>query len=392
MENSQAEPKEIAGERIWAEIDIRRIRENIRLIKEFSRAKKLLLAVKADAYGHGAKEIAPFLQRDCDFFGVASVEEGISLRENGVTKSEILILSPIPYSSIPPLFQYHLIPTISEKSFLRLLIRETERRKRRISVFLEIDTGMGRTGFLPEEARKVIPEILNNPFLDLKGIFSHFSSSDSDFSFTKNQISLFKENIKGITKRGVLFSLANSSGIINFPDSHLQLIRPGLLAYGIIPNTFKSVPEAVLTLLRRIQPALSLYSRVVGLRNLPKGSGVSYGRRFICEKDSLIAVVSCGYGDGIPYNLTNRGEVLLNGKRAKMVGAVCMDLLMVDVSEIEGVRIGNRVTLIGEEGKERIRVSDVAFWANTIPYEITCRISPRVRRVFKEGKRIIKIR
>ncbi|MEO0102729.1 MAG: alanine racemase [candidate division WOR-3 bacterium] len=381
----------IAGERIWAEIDINCLRENIRLIKKITKGKKILLAVKADAYGHGAKEIAPYLEGEVDCFGVASVEEGIALRENGTNRTDVLILSPVPYPEIPYLLEYNLIPTVTEENFLPLLTRVAKKRNKIVPVYLEIDTGMGRTGILPETAKKIIPEILRNPYMKLVGIFSHFPAADCDFSFTKEQITQFKDFIKKLPKGKYLLSLANSAGLINFPVSHLQMVRPGLLAYGIIPEIIAG-KEKLSPILSKVKPVLALYSRVVNLRHLPKGASISYGRRFILPKASLIAVISAGYGDGIPYSLTNRGEVLIKGKRVKMVGAVCMDLFMIDVSEVEGVKIGDRVTIIGENGEERIKVTDVAFWANTIPYEITCRISPRVRRVFKEGEKILKVR
>lgn len=382
----------ITGERIWAEIDVNHIRENIRLIKEITKGKKVLLAVKADAYGHGAKEIAPHLQEEVDYFGVASVEEGIALRENGTNRTNVLILSPVPYPAIPYLFEYNLIPTVTEENFLRLLTRAAQKRNKMVPVYLEVDTGMGRTGVLPKTAKKIIPEILRNSYIKLVGIFSHFPSADCDFSFTGDQINQFKDFIKEIPGKGkYLLSLANSSGLINFPISHFHMVRPGLLAYGIIPEIITH-KESLSPILSKIKPALALYSRIVNLRHLPKGASIGYGRRFILPKDSLIAVVSAGYGDGIPYSLTNRGEVLVKGKRAKIVGSVCMDLFMIDLSEIGGVKIGDWVTIIGENGPERIKVTDVAFWANTIPYEITCRISPRVRRVFKEGEKILTVR
>ncbi len=383
------------GERIWAEIALENLKENIRLIKRETSAPRLLLAVKADAYGHGAVEIAQYLKGEVSCFGVASVEEGISLREKG-TKGEILVLSPLPYSRIPLLFEYALMPTVTEEDFLRLLAKEAKRLRKVISVYLEVDTGMGRTGLLPEAARKAIDLILDSPLIRLVGIFSHFPSADSERDFTLGQISSFRKFIGEVREKlkpPVFFSLANSAGIINFPSSHLQMTRPGLLAYGIAPESLNSGKrEGRENLASKVRPVLSLYSRIVNLRHLPKGASVSYNRRFKTERDSLIGVVACGYGDGVPYNLTNRGEVLVKGKRARIVGQVCMDLMMVDLSSLKGVKIGDRVTLIGQEGKEEITVKDLAFWANTIPYEILCRISPRVKRVFKEKGRVLWVR
>ncbi len=384
------------GERIWAEIDLRQIKKNLQVLKRLTGVKNILLAVKADAYGHGAKEIAAYLDGEVAGFGVASVEEGIALRQNGTKKSNILVLSPVPYELVPQLFEYRLMPTITEKEILNLLIKEAKRLNKRIAVHLEVDTGMGRTGLSRKEMAEILPLLRENNFIKLAGIFSHFPAADSDFAFTNYQIQTFRQFIKKTLPNknaGVLCHLANSAGVVNFPDSYLDMIRPGLIVYGIVPENWWNSP-----LFRKmgrvevIRPVLSLYSRVLNLRRFPRGISISYERRFFTTRDSLIAVIAAGYGDGVPYHLTNRGKVLIRGKEARIVGQVCMDLLMADVSDCPEVKIGDKVTLIGKDGKEEIKVTDLAFWANTIPYEITCRISPRVARVFKEGEKILKIR
>ncbi|MCX7785956.1 MAG: alanine racemase [candidate division WOR-3 bacterium] len=380
--------------RIWAKIDFDALRHNLTQIKNSTSNKKILLAIKADAYGHSAKEIALELQDEVAMLGVAGVEEGISLRYGGV-KTPILILSPIPYSEIDMLWEYDLIPTVSEMGFAKALWQSTKIKGADIHIHIEIDTGMGRTGLDYESAFENIQVIASYKSLIIDGIYTHFPSADSDWDFTLMQIEKFESLIAKLRTCGftnILFHASNSAGYLNFPNADFDMIRPGLAVYGVLPNNQK--PEArQLDLL----PVMSLYSRIVNLRSVPPGRSISYDRKYFTARDSLIAVVTAGYGDGYPYGLDNKGEVLVqtidgNTKRAKIVGNICMDLIMIDVTDIPNVRIGDEVALFGTLGKETISVREVASWAKTIPYEITSRISPRVPRVFFKNQKIVAIR
>jgi alanine racemase len=382
--------------RIWAEIDFNALRNNLNLIKQTLGNKKILLAIKADAYGHGANEIASELQNDVDLLGVAGVEEGISLRYGGIN-TPVLILSPIPYFEIDLLWEFNLMPTIGEMDFAKYLFESTKKIGADIHVHIEVDTGMGRTGLDYDKALEQIQEIASYTSLIIDGVFTHFPSADSDLDFSKEQIGKFNNLCDKLNQSGInnfLRHASNSAGFLNFPNADFDMIRPGLSVYGIYPK--KSVND-----IRKIslEPVMSLRSRVVNLRFVSQGQSISYDRKYFTKRDSIIAVITAGYGDGYPFALQN-GEVIIHvsegseihSKRAKIVGNICMDLIMIDVTGLHGVKIGDIVTLMGAANNEKISAYDLAKWANTIPYEITCGISPRVPRVFLKDQKIASIR
>ena len=376
------------AQRIWAGINLDALDENLKTVKQVLDGKKILLAIKADAYGHGAKEIAAHLDGKVDMFGVAGVEEGINLRANSGIRTPIIILSPIPYSGIETLFSYNLTPSITEKEFARALALAARKHQRPIKVHIEVDTGMGRTGLPFEEAVEIITQINSEPYLKVEGVFTHFPAADIDFSFSRQQIDKFislTESLAKVQVKPIIRHTANSAGFLNFTESYFDMIRPGLIIYGIHPNqaTNQNLP---------LKPVMSLRTRVVNLHKIPKGNSISYERTFFTKRDSLIAVITAGYGDGYPWSLSNAGEVIVSGQRAKIVGNVCMDLTMIDVTDLDGVKIGDIVTLIGTSGDETISVNELAKWAKTIPYEIITRISPRVPRVFIKEGRVQKVR
>lgn len=373
--------------RVWAEINLDALKSNFRVTKDLLGRKKILVVLKADAYGHGSKEVAECLAREgVNMLGVASIEEGIELRKEGI-KTPILILSPMPYDGVEGIFEYSLTPTVTELQFAKILTREAKKWGVRIKIHIEMDTGMGRTGFSMDEALDFIKEGKKNPHLELEGVFTHFPAADSDREFTVFQIKRFDNLLKRLSQIGVnppLAHTANSAAFLNTRKSWFDMIRPGLIIYGIPPaKTNENI---------RLKPVLNLKTRVVNLRYLPEGSSVSYNRTFFTKADAKIAVLSVGYGDGYPRALSNKGEVLLKGRRVKIVGTVCMDLTMIDVGEFKDVRVDDEVTLIGGIEKEIITVADVARWADTIPYEITSRISPRVPRVYIEDGKIKKVK
>ncbi|RKX69383.1 alanine racemase [candidate division WOR-3 bacterium] len=361
--------------RTWAEIDLDRLSRNFARIKAMVGDAKVLAAVKADAYGHGAVQIARRLEKEgIDFFGVAGVEEGIELRESGINKP-ILILSPLPFDLIPLVFEYNLIPTLSESAMIERFA-QFSKKYGELEVHVEVDTGMTRTGFSSHLAADRIRRIFKTPGLRLGGIFSHFAVAESDPEFTSHQFNLLRSIVDELRADGIhppLIHIANSAGLINFPYSHLDLVRPGLALYGLVDG---------------FEPILKLKSRVVNLRRVKKGTGISYGLKFRTQRDSHIATISAGYGDGIPRSVSNRGEVMIRGKRAPIVGVVCMDLFMVDVTDIDGVALNDEVTIIGDE----LPAYELAGWANTIVYELVTNIGPRVPRLFFEDGKIIEIR
>ncbi len=374
--------------RTWAEIYLDRLIDNYLLIRKMIDNKKIMAAIKADAYGHGAVEIARTLQQfGVDMFGVASTEEGIELRVAGIN-AKIIILSPVMDNQIDGIIEYNLIPTISEFAFFKKLNQKLQKLKKPILVHIEVDTGMTRTGFPYEETFNAVKKINHSPYIKIEGIFSHFPLADSDGAFSKKQIKNFSQligQLHNVKIRPKFIHLANSSGIFRFPDSHFNLVRPGITLYGLTPS-FR------ILLNENFKPVMSLKSRIVNLRRVPTGTPISYGHTYRTKRKSTIATVSVGYGDGYPRLLSNNAEVLCHGKRAKIVGAICMDLMMIDVTDIPQARLGDVVTLIGKDGNEEIRAEELAKKCNTIVYELTSGIGPRVARVFKNDNKIVSVR
>lgn len=374
--------------RVWAEIYLDHVANNYKVIKHKVKKAKIMAAIKADAYGHGAVEIARTLEAEGIYmFGVASVEEGVELRQAGLL-SKILVLSPILYSQIDIIIEYNLIPTISELGFFKLLDKKLRSQRKPMVVHVEIDTGMTRTGLPYRDAQNTIREISNSPFVVIEGIFSHFPLADADGSFTKKQMKEFDSligNLKRFKITPSFIHIANSAGIFKYAKSHFNLVRPGIALYGLNSSPLIKFPEEFL-------PAMVLKSRIVNIRDAEVNTAVSYGHTFVTKRNSKIATVSVGYGDGYPRALSNCGEVLIRGKRAPIVGTVCMDLIMIDVTDIRGTKVGDAVTLIGKDGDEEITAEECAIKSHTIVYEITSGIGPRVARVFKVNDRIISVR
>ncbi len=378
--------------RVWAEIDLDALRHNIAEVRRQIGNRKMLFAIKADAYGHGLRVIASAAWQLVDAFGVASVEEGVSCRQAGANATPILILSPTPEEEIPELFQYHLTPTITEMNFARQLSREAVRRNQALSVHIEVDTGMGRTGVSTTEALEFITAVTRLPGIKLAGVFTHFPAADTDITFTRQQVEEFNHLISELHARGItgfLRHAANSAGCLNIPEAHLDMVRPGLMLYGIMPVSYHfGHRRAELNL----KPVMSLRSRIVNLRSIPAGVSISYERNYFTSRPSGIAVISAGYGDGYPYSLTNKGYALLHGQRAPVVGNVSMDLTMLDVTDIPGAKLGDTVTLLGAAEGKKICANELALLAGTIPYEIICRVSPRVPRLYIENGKVTHIK
>jgi alanine racemase len=371
--------------RVWAEIDIDALVHNYRRIRSTAGGAKILAAVKAEAYGHGAREVARILEHlGVEYFGVAGVEEGIDLRTNGQIRRPILILSPVPYSEIALIFDYNLTPNVTEEGFAKALAQEANRRGRKLGVHVEVDTGMGRTGVSVTQAPALVSLVANKPGLELEGVFTHFPSAEDDPEFTNHQIEIFDSFVKRLADDGLrvpALHSSNSAALFKYPDSRYDMVRPGLALYGIEPAGFAGSLG--------LHPVMTLRTRIVNLRTLPKGESISYGRTCILETETLVATLSVGYGDGYPRALSNKGEVLYYGKRYPIIGTVCMDLTMVDITSAQSPKIGDEVTLIGKDKDAQLGAQEVAQWADTIPYEITTRISPRVPRIYKTTKRIL---
>ncbi len=378
--------------RVWAEIDLDALKHNIQEVRRAINNRRLLFAIKADAYGHGLQEISSASYRLVDAYGVASVEEGISCRLAGVKDTMVLILSPTPPSAIPLLFEHNLTPTLTEIEFARLLAQEAQTRGTKIDVHIEVDTGMGRTGTALKEALEFISAINRLPGLTITGIFTHFPSADTDIEFTRQQVSEYNQLIEQLAQMGIkgfIRHTANTAGCLNIPESRLDMVRPGLMLYGIMPLSYHFGHRRSEL---KLKPVMSLRSRIVNLRNFPPGTSISYERTYFTTRPSRIAVISVGYGDGYPYSLSNRGYALLHGQRVPVVGNVSMDLTMVDVTDVPAAKLGDTVTLLGTANGKTICANELALLAGTIPYEITCRVSPRVPRIYIQDGKIVRVK
>lgn len=368
----------------FCEIDLSVFARNIEAINRKTGGLPIILAVKANAYGHGIVPICLEAEKlGIKHFGVATLVEGVKIRDAGIT-GEIIILTPPTVEQMPSIVYHSLSPNIPNKFFAEALSLEAGRQKKIITFHIEVDTGMGRTGIPENDAVDEIRDIVRMPNIQLNGIFTHFPVADSvkedDISFTRMQIRKFGDIVDKIRKSGIkvpMVHISNSAGILDYPIYGCA-VRPGLLAYGLYPS-----PQVSRSI--EVFPVLSLKTRVVQLRDYPAGSSISYGRTYITEKPSRIAVIRAGYGDGIKRVLSNKGFVLVKNKRRQIVGTVCMDTTMVLVDDT--VLPGDEVIVIGKQGNESISADDHAFWANTINYEILTGISERVPRVYlRDGK------
>ncbi len=360
----------------WAEISLKNLEHNFKTIKSRLDPKtKILVTVKADAYGHGLIPVAKRLVANgVNFFGVASIDEGIKLRTAGI-KAPILILGLILKKDIPPLFTYNLIPTVCDFEFAFALNQKAAKLNKPISLHIKVDTGMGRIGVLYADAFNLVLKIHNLKFIKINGIFTHFPLADINRKFTLSQIKLFHKLVFDLKKRGVVIPLihvANSAGLIDYKDSHFTMVRPGLVIYGLHPKQGLKI---------NLKPVLSLKTRVIFIKQVPAGYGVSYGHTYLTKRRTHIATLPIGYGDGYPRNLSNLAWLLIGKKKMRISGKICMDQIMVDVGN-KKLRIGDEVVLIGRQGTREITVEELARLSKTIPYEIVCGLGSRIPRIY----------
>ena len=360
-------------------VDLDALRWNFRQIREkIGPGVRVLSVVKADAYGHGAREVARALAAaGSESFGVATLEEGVELRAAGI-RSPILVLAGVYPEQLGEFIQHRLTPAICETEAFKQLEKEARRRGVTLNFHLKVDTGMGRIGLPSAEVERWLPEMGQLESLKLEGLFSHFSQAESvEGSYTQSQLKAFQLVLKRLRSAGYnppWVHLANSAAVITLPSAHFTMVRPGLMLYGAYPSPVMASQVA-------LKPVLSWRTRVLQLKRVPEGSSISYGQTFVTQRESSIATLPVGYADGYPRLLSNRGEVLIRGQRAPVAGRICMDLTMVDVTDIRGVEQGDEVVLLGAQGKAAISADEMARWAETISYEIFTSISDRVPRI-----------
>jgi alanine racemase len=364
-----------------AEIDLGSLEFNYRqLQKRIPEGVKLLAVVKADAYGHGAIPISLKLEKlGVAYLGVAISDEGVELRKGGV-KAPILILGGIYKEGVDQVLQFDLTPVVFQKETLRLLTKAAERWQKKVRVHLKVDTGMGRLGVPLNLWPTFLKELKRFPEIEIEGILSHFSMTDEEESFTTHQWREFQEAVALAKEMGIsykYFHIANSGTLIAFPSYLGNLVRPGIMLYGAYPSlTFQDLIQ--------LKPVMTLKTRIHFLKSVAPGTRISYGGAFITKRESLIATLPIGYADGYSRHLSNQGEVLIRGKRASVIGRVCMDFIMVDVTEIPNVFLGDEVILMGKQGKEQITTEEIAKKIDSISYEVLCLIGKRVPRIYKE--------
>ncbi len=370
--------------RSWIEIDLKAIRYNLLQVKKKIGRDKILACIKADAYAHGAISIAKTIEKKVDFFGVATVSEAKELRAAGM-KKPILILGTILPEDASTLIENDISATVCTIPLAKTLSKEAKNRKKIVRIQIKVDTGMGRIGLKPDEAMEFIEKIRELPNIFLEGLFSHFPAADSDQEFSEKQIAVFKTLVAKLQENKIKFPfyhIANSPAILNLPDSYandyFNLVRPGIIIFGIYP-LMKINPRIHLPL----KPALSLKSRVVFIKKLKKGNSVSYGRTYRAREEIVVATLPIGYADGVDRKLSNKGVVLIKGKRCPIIGVVCMDQLMVDATGLKDLKIGDEAVLIGKQKKERISVEEIAKSIDTIPQEIVSRLGKRLPRIYK---------
>ena len=372
--------------RTWVEINLDALECNFDAVREeLPENMKILAVVKANAYGHGAIGVAKFLEDKADYLAVAATDEALELRKNGVN-CPILILGHIPYGDYDNIVKFNITPTISDFYEAELLSKAAVKAGVTAPLHIAVDTGMNRIGFLVNaESVKEIKEINSLPNIKIEGVFSHFAAADiSDKTYTRKQVEKFDQFMKTLSAEGVnapIKHLYNSAAIADLEKKY-DMVRQGIILYGLRPSD-----EVEFNNIKVPQPVMSMKTRVVQVKTLPSGECISYGCTFTTEKETKVATLCAGYADGVTRVLSNNGEVLIRGKRAKIIGRVCMDQFMVDVTDIPDVEAGDTATIFGTDGEETISVDEIAKKANTINYEIICNINSRVTRVYmKNGK------
>lgn len=368
------------GRPTFAEISLTRLADNFRAVRAcVGDGVEVMAVVKANAYGHGAEPVARALAlAGANWFGVTGAGEAAELRRAGI-EQPILLLSGFWEGEEEAIVTLGLVPAIFSDEQLRLLNAEGERRATVLPFHLKVNTGMTRLGLDPQEVAGFLERVRACPHVRLEGLMSHFASAEEpDETQSREQMAMFcgvREQLLAAGFQPRFSHLANSAGLARFPESRANLVRPGLALYGYQP------PAKRLDL----APALSLHSRIMGVRAVKAGAAIGYGAGYVARQAARIAAVPAGYADGINRQLSNRGHALVRGRRAPIVGRVSMDLTLLDVTAIEAVSAGDPVVFIGRQGGLEVTAGDHALWAGTIPYEILCNIGHRVPRAHVAG-------
>jgi alanine racemase len=364
--------------RTSAYIDLAVLEANYRAIERAAAPEALLLCIiKADAYGHGAVEAGRRLESiGARYFGVATVDEGRELREKGIAAPILVLSGVMPWDELGPLIDYDLTPVIVTPDMLERLARFVSGR--RVKVHVKVDTGMGRLGFPPGEVEALAKRLASLEHVEVEGVMSHFASSERRDDYGLMQIAAFRRVMDVFRGCGIepgYAHMANSGAICNYPEAHFNMVRPGILLYG-------SYPDLTLQSMVNVKPVMKWASRVAFVRPVPAGVSLSYGRTYVTGRSMKVAYVPVGYADGYPTGLSNQGTVLIQGRRCGVVGRVCMEWILVDVTDLSEIEPGEEVVLVGSDRGETISADEIARQIGSIPYEILCGVSKRVPRLY----------
>ncbi len=369
--------------RVRAEVNLPAIQHNLREVRrKINSDTKLLVVVKADAYGHGAAEVVKAIEDEklADYYGVAIIEEAIRLREAGVD-SPILILGYTHPDQYGLLVSYDITQTVFQYEMAEALSREAERQGKTAKIHIKVDTGMTRIGFKDtQESIQEVKRIIALDHIAVEGIYSHFACADeTDKTSAKEQLRRYLNFIDMLQKEQIVIPMkhiANSAGIIELPEAYFNMVRCGIVTYGIYPSDEVNKREVSLI------PAMEIKSHIIFVKEVEAGVGVSYGSTYITGKKTKIATVPVGYADGYSRNLSNCGKVIIHGQYAPIIGRICMDQFMVDVTEIDDVKQGDKVTLLGKDGDLFISAEELALWSHSFAYELVCTVGVRIPRVY----------
>lgn len=360
----------------FLEVDVNAVSYNIAQIKQLVKKDvEVMPVIKADAYGLGVLSLKKSLEEnEIKKVAVAITDEAVILRENGFNQ-DIIILNELLFDEAKQIVEYNLTPGISVYEIAEKINFLAKESGKIINVHIEVDTGMGRVGLKPKDVLEFVNKVSRLENIRIEGIYTHFSSADSSIEYTNKQIELFDRVLSELKENGYNFKYkhaAASSGIIKFKNSHFNMVRPGLIIYGYYPN--ENMKGKI-----NLKQTTKLKTNVVFIKEVPKGTAISYSRNYITDKKTKIATIPIGYADGIRRSLSNIGRVYINGKYANIIGNICMDNFMVDVTEIEDIKIGDEVILWDNE---HITIEEVAKKCNTISYEILCDVSKRIPRKY----------
>lgn len=363
-----------------AEIDLKAIRHNFRQIKRLAGKAGILAVVKADAYGHGAVEVSRALSSaGVDWLGVSDAAEGIILRQNGI-KKPILLFETILPRHVKEIVDHRLTPTVCTMEMARALGRYAQKKKKTVGVHVKIDTGMRRLGVWHSEAVSFIEDVRGLAGIAVEGLYTHFPLADRDRRFTLKQLGILEDVLRALKKKDIAIRhvhAANSMGLIGYPHPVLTLTRPGVMIYGLSPSP---ALRGKVTL----KPVMSVKTRVIFVKDILPGEGVSYGHTFVSSRPMKVATLAIGYHDGYFRCLSNKSHVLIGGRKCPVLGTVTMDQTMVDVTHLKSVKPGDEAVVLGPQPPNSVTADDLAHWAGTINYEIVCSLGNLLPRVFKK--------